>query len=415
MTLTREENERLTRVGPGTPAGELFRRYWHPVAIARELTDEQPTKFIRILGEDLVLFKDKSGNVGLIQDHCAHRGASLMYGRVEERGISCAYHGWLYDTAGNCLETPAEPADSKFHLTVKMKAYPVKKFIGMYWAYLGPLPAPEIPRYDVWTQTGGIRKLAVYPRLDSNWLNPTENSVDPAHLQVLHQEFIGRGKKPVNTTRGFTDDVKDFVFYETDYGIVKQRTYANDHVDQHPLIFPNILRQGNATQLRVPIDDTHTNVFFVYFLPVETKGYTDDDPDVIYVPPFKDPENELHPVARFKLDQVLAQDHMAWETQGAIADREHERLATSDRGVAMLRQILMREIEKVERGQDPLGVVRDPNHGMIKTFLQESLDEGWYDPAGRGGNGNGSASAEKAVDAWYDPDASRKQAEPAKA
>src|SRR4051794_9648478 len=96
--LTREENERVTRVGPGTPAGELLRRYWHPVAVAKEL-DEQPTRFIRILAEDLVLFRDKSGNVGLIQDHCPHRGASLLYGRVEERGIACAYHGWLYDTS----------------------------------------------------------------------------------------------------------------------------------------------------------------------------------------------------------------------------------------------------------------------------------------------------------------------------
>jgi 5,5'-dehydrodivanillate O-demethylase len=388
-----------------------LRRYWHPVAIARELTDAQPTMFVRILGEDLVLFKDKSGNVGLIQDHCAHRGASMMYGRVEERGISCAYHGWLYDTKGNCLETPAEPADSKFHLTVKVRAYPVKQFIGMYWAYLGPLPAPEIPRYDVWAETRGIRKLAVYPRLDANWLNPTENSVDPAHLQILHQEFIGRGKQPPSTTRGYTDDVKDFVFYETDYGIVKKRTYANDHVDQHPLIFPNILRQANATQLRVPADDTHTNVFFVYFLPVEKgEGYSDDDPEVIYVAPFKDPEDALHPVARFKLDQVLAQDHMVWETQGAIADREHERLATSDRGIAMMRQILFREIEKVEKGLDPLGVVRDPNHAMIHTFLPESLDEGWYDPSGRGG-----PSTAKSDD-WYDPDASKKvAAEAAKA
>src|SRR5918912_1502230 len=144
--LTKEENDFLTRVGPGTPAGELFRRYWLPFCVAKEVTPENPTKFIRLLGEDLVLFLDKSGNAGLIQDHCAHRGASLLYGRVEERGISCAYHGWLYDTSGNCLETPAEPADSKFYLTVKMKAYPVQKWLGMYWAYLGPLPAPEIPR-----------------------------------------------------------------------------------------------------------------------------------------------------------------------------------------------------------------------------------------------------------------------------
>ena len=122
--LTKEENERMTRVGPGTPGGEFLRRYWFPVSVAAELTDENPTKFIRILGENLVLFRDKSGRVGLIDDRCSHRGASLVYGRVEERGIACAYHGWLYDIEGNCLETPPEPAESKFRLTVKAKFFP---------------------------------------------------------------------------------------------------------------------------------------------------------------------------------------------------------------------------------------------------------------------------------------------------
>jgi len=107
--LTGEENELLTRIGPGTPCGELFRRYWHPVAMVPELSEANPTVHVRVLGEDLVLFRDKKGKVGLLADHCAHRGASLLYGRVEERGISCAYHGWLYDTEGNCLETPASP------------------------------------------------------------------------------------------------------------------------------------------------------------------------------------------------------------------------------------------------------------------------------------------------------------------
>src|SRR5947208_13169443 len=155
--ITKEENDRLTRVGPGTPGGELLRRYWYPVAAIDDL-ETAPTKFVRILGEDLVLFKDKSGNVGLIQDHCAHRGASLLYGRVEERGISCAYHGWLYDTAGNCLETPAEPADSKCYLTVKMKAYPVKKFAGIYWAYMRPQTVPAPPKYDLLSRPDGTRK-----------------------------------------------------------------------------------------------------------------------------------------------------------------------------------------------------------------------------------------------------------------
>ena len=145
--LSKADNDTLTRVGPGTPAGELLRRYWMPIASAQDLT-ENPTKFVRLLGENLVLFRDRSGNVGLLADHCAHRGASLLYGRVEERGLACAYHGWLYDAAGNCLETPAEPTDSKFHLSVKQRAYPVQRLLGLYWAYLGPLPAPVIPKYD---------------------------------------------------------------------------------------------------------------------------------------------------------------------------------------------------------------------------------------------------------------------------
>ena len=154
--LTREENETLTRVGPGTPAGELLRRYWYPVAVASELTAENPTQLVRILGETLVLFRDKKGHVGLLTDRCSHRGASLSYGRVEERGIACPYHGWLYDTKGNCLETPAEPCESKFHLTVKQRSYPVQKLVGLYWAYLGPQPMPLIPNFDIWFRQGRL-------------------------------------------------------------------------------------------------------------------------------------------------------------------------------------------------------------------------------------------------------------------
>jgi 5,5'-dehydrodivanillate O-demethylase len=393
--LTKEENELITRVGPGTPGGEFLRRYWFPVAYPSELTDEQPTRFIRILGEDLVLFRDKSGNVGLIQDHCAHRGASLLYGRVEERGISCAYHGWLYDTAGNCLETPAEPTDSKFYLTVKMRAYPVKKFIGMYWAYLGPLPAPEIPRYDVWVRKDGHRDLILQPQLDANWVQPMENSMDPAHLQILHQTIAFRGRTPPSTTRGFTDDVEKFDFYETEYGIIKRRTYKNGHVDEHPVIFPNILRQGDATQIRVPIDDTHTKIFFVRFKPNEDGSIVEDesDPPVKYQPSYKQPEGQLHPIGIFDMSMdVQAQDHMAWETQGPIVDRSIERLATTDRGIVMYRELLKREIEKVQQGLDPKGVIRDPNHPPIDTHLQESLVEvrdGW----GRSGQQIGNSPA----------------------
>jgi 5,5'-dehydrodivanillate O-demethylase oxygenase subunit len=378
MVLTKEENELLTRIGPGTAAGELLRRYWHPVAVAAELTDEQPTRFVRILGEDLVLFKDKRGNVGLIQDHCAHRGVSMLYGRVEERGIACAYHGWLYDPEGSCLETPAEPSGSMFHLTVKMRAYPVRKFVGLYWAYLGPLPAPEIPRYDVWVREDGVQKIDVYPRLDCNWFQAMENSVDPAHLQILHQDT--GGKQPPSTTRGFTDDIASFEFYEVPYGIIKKRTYKNGRVDEHPLIFPNILRVGNVTQIRVPIDDTHTAIFFIRYVPGELALGPNgepleqsEDPEVAYIEDFKSNPQALHPFTRFRMDKTLAQDHMAWETQGPIADRGIERLATSDRGIVLLREVMKREIDKVRAGQDPMAVIRDPDHAMIDTNLSESL------------------------------------------
>src|SRR5579864_7750759 len=197
--LTEEENELLTRVGPGTPCGELLRRYWHPIALSQDLSDEKPTHFVRLLGEDLVLWKDKSGNVGLIQDHCPHRGASLLYGRVEERGIACAYHGWLYDTQGNCLETPAEPADSKLYLTVKHKAYPVEKMLGLYWAYMGPAPVPPLRRFDIGAYP--LTHITVMPH-DANWIQALENNgLDCSHIYILHQDTGNRGEMAApNTT-----------------------------------------------------------------------------------------------------------------------------------------------------------------------------------------------------------------------
>ena len=376
MTLTQQENELLTQVGAGTPAGELLRRYWHPIAIAQELTDENPTKFVRVLGEDLVLFRDKSGNVGLIQDHCAHRGASLLYGRVEERGISCAYHGWLYDTAGNCLETPAEPADSKFYLTVKMKAYPVMRMAGFYCAYLGPQPAPAFPKFDVLARTNGHRRITVFPVLDCNWFAAAENAVDPWHLQILHQDQPRSTRRPANTTRGYVDDIESSDFYLTPYGIMKKRVYKDGRIEEHPMIFPTHLRTGSMW-LRTPIDETHTWQATVSFQESEDGSVVDpstEEPEVVYLPPVKDPPDAMHPVAKFNFyapwGQILTQDMVMWETQGPISPRPDERLATSDKGIVMLRELMVQEIEKVQRGDDPLGVIRDPNHAIIDTNFE---------------------------------------------
>ena len=375
--LTAEENEMLTRVGPGTPAGELLRRYWHPVAIAADLTAENPTKFVRILGEDLVLFQTPKGEVGLLHDRCSHRGASLSYGRVEERGIACAYHGWLYDTKGNCLETPTEPAESNFCLTVKHKSYPVQKLAGLYWAYLGPQPAPVIPKYDVWARADGWHWIRALPRLDCNWFQAMENSVDTSHLHILHQELVTDGFKVQSTTRGTIDALEKFEFEEFAHGILKRRVFTDGKIEEHPLIFPNILRQANRTQIRVPIDDTHTWVVYVHFVPdaAETRADKNEVP-INYREPFKNPPDARHPFTKFRLDEVDAQDFMAWETQGPIADRTHERLAASDHGVVMYREMVMREIKRVAQNLEPMNVIRDPNHAIIDTKMDESLHAG---------------------------------------
>jgi len=278
-------------------------------------------------------------------------------------------------THGACLETPAEPADSLFHLTVKQRAYPVRSLAGMYWAYLGPQPAPELPLYDVLVRKDGHHTVQLRAQVDCNYLQAMENSVDSAHLQILHQTMAAKGRAITNTTRGFTDDVDSIDFYVTDIGIMKKRTYIDGVVDEHPLIFPNILRQGNGIEIRTPIDDTHLWIYEGRFLPpAEGEMIPEhEEPQVVSARPHKEPMGIRHPNTRHLMDGVDAQDYMAWETQGAIADRSTERLASTDRGVVLLRQLIKENIEKVQRGEDPIGVIRDPNRGMIDTNLDHSL------------------------------------------
>jgi 5,5'-dehydrodivanillate O-demethylase oxygenase subunit len=258
---------------------------------------------------------------------------------------------------------------------VKVRAYPVQKFMGMYWAYLGPLPAPAIPKYDVWVRKDGRRRLEVQPVVDCNWFQAMENSVDPAHLQILHQELTGRGRTPPSTTRGFSDDIESLDFYVFSHGIIKKREYKNGTVDEHPLLFPTVLRVNNSTEIRVPIDDEHLMIFEPFFEPSPdgTIVEEDEDPPVTYLAPFKVPDAP-HPIGRYRWDLVAAQDAAAWETQGTVADREHERLATSDRGIVLLREVMLEQIERVQQGLDPLALERDPEHAMIDTKLEETLE-----------------------------------------
>ena len=155
--LSREDNELLTRVGPGTPCGEVLRRYWMPVCPAAEITPDKPKRRVRILGENLVLFRDGKGRFGLLPEHCPHRHASLYFGFVEEDGLRCAYHGWKFDVAGTCLEQPFEPANSPLKAEACRRAYPVQQLAGILFAYLGPDPAPLLPHWETLVRTDGTR------------------------------------------------------------------------------------------------------------------------------------------------------------------------------------------------------------------------------------------------------------------
>src|SRR5579871_5831628 len=186
--LTKEQNERLTQVGKGTPGGEFLRRYWHPVAVAAELTPEKPKRRIRLLGEDLVLYRDENGHYGLVGEQCSHRGCSLYYGFVEDGGIRCPYHGWMYDRQGKILEMPFEPAESMLKHTLRHPAYLAMKVRGLIFSYMGPLSAPILPPCDVIVRDDGTHNIEVHAPLNCNWVQMFETNVDPTHNTFLHNK-----------------------------------------------------------------------------------------------------------------------------------------------------------------------------------------------------------------------------------
>jgi 5,5'-dehydrodivanillate O-demethylase len=358
------ENERLARVGPGTPGGELLRRYWHPVAAVGELTAEKPKKRVRLLGEDLVLYRDGKGRLGLVEEHCPHRSASLYYGFVEDDGLRCCYHGWKFDQSGACLEMPFEPDETPLLKSVRAKTYTVEELSGLVFAYMGPQPAPLLPRWDALVRDDVERIIHILPELECNWLQVMENSVDPTHTYYLHAHSLALQGKDIGAFH--YRDIKglDFsVAKEANWcGVIKKRVYEGESLEDnigHPVIFPNILllppHPNIMMHFRVPVDDTHTQIFRCQYTPSEDGSPVHQDSvPIIHTPDFTDEDGEYH----FKT--FGSQDAMAWETQGAITDRARENLGSADRGVAYYRRLLREQIESVEKGEDPLGVIRDP-------------------------------------------------------
>lgn len=374
--LSAEKNERLTRVGKGTPMGELQRRYWWPVA-THDMVGRQPVRR-RLLGEDLVLFRDASGKVGLLAEQCPHRRASLALGYTETEGLRCGYHGWLFGTDGQCLQQPGEPASSDFKDRIKTTAYPVQELGGLVFAYLGPDPAPLLPRYDLFVWANVWRDIG-HAELPCNFLQIMENSVDPHHVEWLHGRYGSflkelAGEPPLQVLTKKHIKVAFDVF---EHGILKRRILEGQTEEDedwkigHPLVFPGMLRIGggglNFFQIRVPIDDTHTwHVWYQTYRPTDTGTVPPQEEIPVYEVPLYDENGE------FIRDYVDGQDITAWVTQGAIADRTQEHLGKSDLGVIVLRRLFQEQIDRVEAGEDPICTYRDPARNQLIELPQEN-------------------------------------------
>jgi len=385
--LSQEQNDRLTRVGPGTSMGELMRRYWHPIAGSVQLDEENPTKEVRLLGEDLVLFRSTRGVLGLIEPSCPHRKANLSYGVPEPEGIRCAYHGWLFDETGACVDQPSEPAGSRFKEKVHIKAYKVEELGGLIFAYMGPEPAPLLPRWDilVWP---GIRS-ATSVVLPCNWLQCHENSLDPLHFQWLHRYYGGwvmnRRLPPEERdawnarTQAKGDDHRKIGFELTDYGIIKRRLVGDDTEDAenwklgHPVLFPHILRNGATLQYRIPVDDVTTDHLVFTYRRLKEGEETNE------VVPFENVSPYWPGTTRFRDDYVRGQDQTAWAIQGAICDRTTEHLGVTDVGLIMFRRLLDQQMKIVEDGGEPMNVHRDPAKNEIHVFPVERFEYPGHD------------------------------------
>ncbi|MQA13330.1 MAG: Rieske 2Fe-2S domain-containing protein [Pseudonocardiaceae bacterium] len=361
--LTAEMNEELTRVGPGTPMGELLRRYWYPVAFTRELEDFPVTR-TRLLGENFALFKTPNGRYGILPEACPHRKASLAYGVVEPDGLRCSYHGWMFDHSGTCLDQPAERDETNFRDRVRADAGAAQEMGGLVWAYIGPAPVPELPRFDVYVMDG-VRDVG-WAELPCSWLQIMENAVDPHHVEWLHGryfEFIGR-HQGFTAPASFGKKHEKVGFTAFEWGIIKRRVVegASEEDDDwkigHPLVFPYNMRVGGGgieqMQIRVPIDDTTTR-FMLYTTHAPDGGVFGDQPTVPdYEIPWRDDNG--HHITNY----VEGQDIMTWVSQGAIPDRTTEHLGRSDIGVTMLRRMFKEQMKIVADGGDPLGTVREP-------------------------------------------------------
>ncbi|MDA0261040.1 MAG: aromatic ring-hydroxylating dioxygenase subunit alpha [Proteobacteria bacterium] len=381
-------DETLAQVGPGTPGGEYLRRFWHPVAQTQMLGDLPVA--IRILGEDLVIFRDGAGRIGLLERHCSHRGTSLEFGKIEEHGIRCCYHGWQFDIDGAILDTPAEPEDTPYKGKLYHGAYPVIEHGGLVFAYMGPPdkkpPFRKFPQFeDPTLRISLAERMGGNPK-PCNWLQIMDNVVDQVHEAFLHAQISG--PQFLNDDGELLEELAiegEDDYWETPQGILcheARRVGEYMWVRSLEFVCPNVIQLCRlphfpleelnaeeteygvvATRWRVPVDDTNTVEFaFVYSNLDETEAY--------FEKPW--PADVSNAAGRpYEETQRVPGDFEAQVGQRPIAIHATEHLATSDRGVAMMRRMLREGIETVERGADPRGVT--PDGAPLPNYARETV------------------------------------------
>lgn len=413
--LTKEQNDLITRTGPGTPAGKLLRCYWQPVALAEELPVGGAPLSVKILGEELVLFRDEQGRPGLLGLHCSHRGSDLSFGRLEDGGIRCVYHGWLYDVEGRCLEQPAEPAGSASQLLIEHPAYSCREAAGVIFAYMGEGEAPQLPAYEFLT-VGDAHIYSDKYWYDCNYLQGNEGNIDPAHLSYLHRflrEDVAVGRRDngpvganVSSNALFGRDIAPTIEVEpTDFGVrifsLRDAGEGKRYVRISNFIFPNLSAfpgggsgDGYGVNWHVPIDDEHHwkfNINFSRTRPMDKENWR------------RQRDGEVLPDHRLRRDRAnrylqdrdemttrsfiglgpffAAHDSMAVEGPGYIQDRAAEHTVTTDKAIVMARLQLLKAVNDLQEGRDPLHLIRTPEANRLGHVGAVDLvvhnDEDW--------------------------------------
>lgn len=413
--LSKEDNELLTRVGPGTPMGNLMRRYWVPALLTWEVPEPDcPPVEVRLLGEDLVVFRQTDGRVGVVDVRCPHRTASLFYGRNEENGIRCIYHGWKFDLDGRCVDMPSEPEDSDFKEKVKIPAYPAVELGGVVWTYMGPPDKqPALPMFE-WTQAPETHRGMTKVLQESNWLQALEGGIDTVHSNFLHGGRPPGAEEATSTVRGRAtafSRAAELEVVPTNYGYtyagIRRLPDGGKFVRGYHWVMPWYQLRGYTVDapkpivsghMWVPVDDDQTMVYNFTFtygdealsederLLVGTGNQFGVDIDVD--DGFRAIRNRRN---RYMIDRQIqktrtysgieginTQDRAVQESMGPVADRTYERLGTTDRAIISTRRILLQAVKQVEAGEEPPGVA--PTYYKLRAV--ESVvgrDESWLD------------------------------------